>query len=202
MTIQSEDVTSVDQQKDTSAKTVVQGITQLVSMYDDLVRNTVEYFITMEEDSPHFCRRLRITLAVLPTSLKYQHTYFLEYYSSQIAKATSVEELFRILNTYCNFMNCSLLVHILQKFGNEELRKQVTTYTDNLQAFRSRTKLADFLNASSCVKVPPEFIALNTKVSSEWKDWTLEDAEQYRKSMLVSSSLADYTLYLVRGCPG
>ena len=115
-------------------------IAALVPKYDELVARTVENFSERQEESPIFFRKLRITVAVLPTSLKYQHKYFLEHHFSQIARAITVEEIFSILNRYCNFLNCGLLTYIISKFGDEELQKQLSTYTAALQAFRSQTK--------------------------------------------------------------
>ena len=178
-------------------------IAALVAMYDELVARTVEKFIESQEKSPLFFRKLRTTVAVLPTSLKYQHKYFLEHHSSQIAKATTVEEIFSILNRYCNFLNCSLLAHIINMFGDEEQKKKMNSYTTALQAFRSRTKIRDFVKiCPGNPTIPPEFVALKTKLSPEWKERTLEDVEGYRMSMVHSSSLASYALYLVEGIPG
>ena len=50
--------------------------------------------------------------------------------------------------------------------------------------------------------LPPEFVALKTKLSPEWEDHTLADAEEYRISMAQNSSLAKYALYLKEGIPG
>ena len=172
-------------------------------MYDDLVRNAGVFFSKRQARSSDFFVEFRISVAVLPTSLKYQHDYFLKHHSSQIARATTVEEIFSILNRYWNFLNCSLLVHIITKFGDEELQKQLSTYTTALQAFRSRTKISDFVKTCPGNQtIPPEFVALKTKLSPDWKDRTLEDVEVYRMSMVHSSSLASYALYLVEGVPG
>ena len=192
------------EQTDTErVKKVRLEIAALVAMYDELVARTVEKFIESQEESPLFFRKLRTTVAVLPTSLKYQHKYFLEHHSSQIAKATTVEEIFSILNRYCNFLNCSLLAHIINMFGDEEQKKKMNSYTTALQAFRSRTKIRDFVKiCPGNPTIPPEFVALKTKLSPEWQERTLEDVEGYRMSMVLSSSLASYALYLVEGIPG
>ena len=214
LTIQSESISIADpqsavptdqpeQSNTEGVKKVQLEIATLVAKYDDLVATTVENFVERQEKSPLFFRKLRSTVAVLPTSLKYQHKYFLEHNSSQILNATTVEEIFSILNRYCNFLNCSLLAHIISKFGDEELQKQLSTYTTALQAFRSRTKITDFVKTCpENQKIPPEFVALKTKLSPDWKDRTLEDAEVYRMCMVHSSSLASYALYLVEGVPG
>ena len=178
-------------------------INKLVALYDDLVENSAETMSEMQEDSPNFFRKLRRSVAILPTSLKYQHSYFLDHHSSQIAKATTVEEIFSILNSYCNFLNCSLLVHIISKFGNYKLKKQLSSYIEALQAFRSQTKITDFMKV--CARnpqLPSVSVALKTKMSPEWEHRTLEDAEEYRKAMAQNSSLADYVVSLVKGDPG
>ena len=176
-----------------------QEIATLVTKYDDLVSRTVETFSEMQEDSPHFFRRLRATVAVLPTSLKYQHKYFLEHHSSQIAKSTTVEEILSILNNYCDFLNCSLLAHIIGKFGDDKLQKQLSNYMEALQEFRSQTKIADFIE--TCTGSPnlsPDFVALETKMSPEWEHRTLEEAEEYHKTMTQNSSFANYVVSLVK----
>ena len=182
---------------------VQQEIDTLVAMYDSLVAKAGVYLSKQQALSPHFLIEFRISVAVLPTSLKYQHSYFLEHHSSQIARATTVEEIFSIVNRYCNFLNCSLLAHIISKFGDEELKKQLNTYTAALQTFRSQTKIKDFMK--TCTENPnhpPGFVDLRTKLSPEWEQCTLEDAEDYRKYMTRNSYLADYVLSLVKGIPG
>ena len=193
----------IEQPEITRVRKMQQEIATLVTKYDDLVSRTVETFSEMQEDSPHFCRRLQISVAVLPTSLKYQHQYFLEQHSSQIAKSTTVAEILSILNNYCDFLNCSLLAHIIDKFGDDKLKKQLSNYMEALREFRSHTKIADFME--TCTGSPnlsPEFVALETKMSPEWEHRTLEEAEEYRNTMTQKSSLANYVISLVKGKPG
>ena len=179
------------------ARNIQLEIAALEAMYDDLVARAGLSLSKRQALSPEFVIEFRFSVAVLPTSLKYQHKYFLEHHSSQIARATTVEEIFSILNRYCNFLNCSLLAHIITKFGDAELQKQLSTYTTALQAFRSRTKLTDFVRTcTGKQKIVPELVALKTKMGSEWEHCTLEDAEEFRKSLANSSSLADHVFHL------
>ena len=175
----------------------------LVCMYDELVANAVETFGEKQEDSPRFFRKLRASVAVLPTSLKYQHHCFLKQHSSEIAKTTTVEEIFFILNSYWNFLNCSLLVHIIDKFGDEDLKKELSAYTTALKEFRVRTKIVDF--SKTCTEspeVPPGFATLKMRMGAKWEHCTLEDIEEHRRSLVQNSSVADYTLYFMGEVPG
>ena len=110
-----------DQPEETTAmkvRKVQQEIEMLVDKYDHLVAKAGVYLSKRQAISPEFLFEFRISVAVLPTSLKYQHKYFVKHHSSQIAKATTVEEIFSILNSYWNFLNYSLLAHIISKFGD------------------------------------------------------------------------------------
>ena len=191
-----------DQPEQTSAmrvKKVQQEINTLVDMYDDLVAKTGISLSKRQAISPDFFLAFRISIAALPTTLKYQHSYFLEHHSFQIARAATVEEIFSIVNRYCNFQNCSLLAHIINKFGDEELQKQLSSYTQALKEFRSQTKFADYFKAyTENPNIPPESVALTTKMGSEWEHRTLQDAEEYRKSMAQCSSLVDSALHFQR----
>ena len=192
-----------DQPEETTAmkmSKVKQETEMLVDKYDHLVAKAGVYLSKRQAISPEFLIEFRISVAVLPTSLKYQHKFFLDHHSSQIAKATTVEEIFSILNSYCNFLNCSLLVHIISKFGDEELQTQLNYYMKALQEFRSQTKFSDFLKVyNENPNIPPESVALITKMGSEWKHRTLEDAEEYRKSMAQCSFLTDSALFFQGG---
>lgn len=172
----------------------------LVSMYDKLVENAVVTFSRQQEHSPEFFRRLRATVAVLPTSLKYQHQYFLDRHSPQVAKATTVEEIFSILNMYCDFLNCGLLAHIIDKFGDKSLKKELSNYTTALKEFCLRTKITDFIKTyGQTLKVPPGFVTVKMKMGIKWESSTLEDVEEYRKSVALDSALAGYTIYVNGG---
>ena len=165
LTTQTENVTAVhlgsplapptEQPEETSTEGVRKvklEIAALETMYDDLVGKAGVFFSKRQALSSDFLVEFRLSVAVLPTSLKYQHRYFLHHHSSQIAKATTVEEIFSILNNYWNFLNYSLLAHIISKFGDKELKRELSRYITALQAFRTRTKISDFVQ--TCTSNP------------------------------------------------
>jgi len=191
---------STDQLVQKEVSVVQQEKDMLVSMYDKLVQDAVVTFSRQQEHSPEFFRRLRATVAVLPTSLKYQHQYFLDRHSHQVAKATTVEEIFSILNMYCDFLNCGLLAHIIEQFGDKGLKKELSNYTTALKEFCLRTKITDFIKTyGQTLKVPPGFVTVKMKMGIKWESSTLEDVEEYRKSVALDSALAGYTIYVNGG---
>ena len=191
---------SADQTVQKEVDVVQQEKDILVSMYDKLVENTVVTFSRQQEHSPEFFCRLRAAVAVLPTSLKYQHQYFFDRHCPQVAKATNVEEIFTILSKYCNFLNCGLLAHIIDKFGDKSLKKELSNYTTALKEFCLRTKITDFIKThGQTLNVPPGFVTVKMKMGIKWESSTLEDVEEYRKSVAVDLALADYTIYVNGG---
>lgn len=191
---------STDQLVQKEVSVVQQEKDFLVFMYDKLVENAVVTFSRQQEHSPEFFCRLRATVAVLPTSLKYQHRYFFYHHSPQVAKATNVEEIFTILSKYCNFLNCGLLAHIIDKFGDKSLKKELSNYSTALKEFCLRTKITDFIKThGQTLNVPPGFVTVKMKMGIKWESSTLEDVEEYRKSVAVDLALADYTIYVNGG---
>jgi len=191
---------STDQLVQKEVSVVQQEKDSLVSMYDKLVENTVVTFSRQQEHSPEFFCRLRATVAVLPTSLQYQHQYFFDHHSPRVAKATNVEEIFIILSKYSNFLNCGLLAHIIEQFGDKSLKKELSNYTTALKEFCSRTKITDFIKThGQTLNVPPGFVTVKMKMGIKWESSTLEDVEEYRKSVAVDLALADYTSYFNGG---
>ena len=80
-----------DQPEQSSAmrvRKVQQEIATLVDKYDDLVAKTGVSLSKQQAVSSEFLFEFRISIAVLPTSLKYQHSYFLKHHCSQVGKAT------------------------------------------------------------------------------------------------------------------
>ena len=192
-----------DQTSTQRVRKVQKEIDKLEGMYDDLIKKTGISLSKRQAMSPDFLFEFRVSVAVLPTSLKYQHNYFLEHHSSKIGKASTVEEIFSILNKYCNFLNCSLLAHVISEFGDKELQEKLSSYMEALQAFRLQTRITDFFKAhTGTPNLPPEFVALKIRMGSEWEQCTLEDAEGYRKSMAKNSSTTDFTFYFMGGGPG
>ena len=188
------------QEREKEVGVVQQEKDMLVSMYDKLVENAVVTFSRQQEHSPEFFCRLRAAVAVLPTSLKYQHQYFFDRHCPQVAKATTVEEIFSILNMYCDFLNCGLLAHIIEKFGDKSLKRELSNYTTALKEFCLRTKITDFIKTyGQTLKVPPGFVTVKMKMGIKWESSTLEDVEEYRKSVALDSALAGYTIYVNGG---
>ena len=182
---------------------VKREIDTLKSMYDDLLMHTVESFKDKHMQTPTFLSTLRTSIAILPSSLKDEHIHFLQDKSSEIAKATSVDELFIIVSCYSDFLNCSLVVHIIRKFGDVKLRQDLQNYTAKLEGFRSHTTLFDFVAVYGGIQeIPPHFSKLILKLGPQWEQCTLTDLEQFHETMKAKAFLTSYAVRLMGGGTG
>ena len=96
-----------------------------------------------------FVEKLRITLTTLPVSRRFEHLHFLRDHSDQIMKANSVDEIFKILDRYWDYTDYALLEHLVERFGEEALKKEMSEYVAALEQFEKGTSPCP-VTKSSC----------------------------------------------------
>ena len=110
------------------------------------------------------------------------HRLFLASHMSILYKAANVSELFGTMNLHWNYLNPSLLDHLVKEFDLEEVKEQMEAYNSDLQQFRMTTQLTLFCRVQKRkrARISPDF----REVVAEF-DWpenvTLEVVEQFRR---------------------
>ena len=67
---------------------------------------------------------------------------------------------------------------------NEEIKQMMSSYMNELQSFRCKTKLSSFTGRGDTLgPSPPSFSRLDIEFHDNWKDKTLEDLENFRKEL-------------------
>ena len=140
-------------------------------------------------------------LATLDVSRQREHQEFMESFD----KGTHLNDLWKRLGSYWNFLNFDLLEHVVNGFGSEDLKKKIESYESDLQCFRKATRLCDFI---ACWPVrgqtPPEsalreFVA---NVDYHWDHCTLEDLEMLEGVITRKFFLPKFALRLREIKPG
>ena len=144
---------------------------------------------------------LRECITLLPASIKHQHVAFLETKVKAIIQSESIEEIFLQLNLYWDFFNYTLLEHIVTEFGNNDTKAAMAEYVYELVAFRKATKLSTFIAHWPCAgETPPDMSRLVTKIKKrmkkDWSNCTLEDVEQFRKTLTQKLLLPSFAVLL------
>ena len=133
------------------------------------------------------------SLMQLPVSLKLECNTFLQDQASRLISAPNIDELFWILSAYWDFMNPSLLVHLVKKFGDVKTKALVDIYMEELRGFRMRTKVKDFINQWTGQTLS-EFQKIDVVLKDDWKECSLEQLEQFRNELSGKRWLESYVL--------
>ena len=170
---------------------------QLESRFLHLVYCTYTELLDKSISVDHF----HAWLVTLDVSRQREHQEFIESFD----KGTHVNDLWKRLGSYWNFLNFDLLEHVVSGFGSEDLKKKMESYEFDLQSFRKATKVCDFI---ACWPVrgqtPPEselreFVA---KVDYQWDHCTLEDLDMLEGVITRKFFLPKFALRLREFKPG
>ena len=145
-------------------------------------------------------RDFKHRLTSLPVKHKSQHKEFLEQLWPQIGTAT-VEDIWFKLEMYWDFLNYTLLEHIVMKFGDNALKTCVLEYKESLKEFRCQTRLCDFARhfkdqVNKCLVGQDVIKLLEVKFAKKWEECTLEDLENWKESITQKLLLPSYVLIL------
>ena len=132
--------------------------------FDQLVDKSQDGLI--ENNIP--LQRLKRCITRLHASIRYQHIAFIRENMKAITHAESMEEIFGVLNLYWDFLNYTLLEHIVNEFGNNDTKAAMVNYVTELVAFRKATNLSNFITHWPCKgKVPPNMTKLVIKMDKD-----------------------------------
>ena len=142
-------------------------------------------------------QRLKRCITLLPASTKDQHIAFIRENLREIKQSKCMEDIFLLLNFYWDFLNYTLLEHIVTEFGNNDTKAAMGKYVCELVAFRKVTKLSEFITHWRCTgKVPPDMSRLVIKMEKDWSNCTLEDVEQFRATLTQKLLLPSFAVLL------
>ena len=137
-----------------------------------------------------------------------QHRKFIEHYLMKLEPGVTVGDLLCRLNLYWNFLNYNLLQHLVDMFGDEQLKHDMEDYVEALKVFRANTKLCDFIdNWPIRGQKPPKAdlckLVIKMVMDKKWEECTLEDVEMFEETLTHKFLLPDFVLHLgeaEKGC--
>ena len=179
---------------------VKQQVTQLESRFRHLAYCTYE---TVKDQGINV-DSFHAWLMLLNLSQQHEHQQFIE--NLNIHKETHLNDLWKRLCKYWNFLNFDLLEHVVDGFGSADLKRKVKSYECDLQSFQKATRLSDFIDCWPVKgQTPPktELQECVAKMKHDWDNCTLEDLEKLRVDILRKFFLPEFALQLKeikRGC--
>ena len=150
-------------------------------------------------------KNLRYSVLCLPSHLKKEHKKFVREAKADLKEADSVDDVFIVVGEHNDYLRYSLLKHLIDLYGSDQLKKEMGDYATRVQTFRMETRLEVFSEVcdDQPEKVNGRFAEMVTKHKMEWARATLEDVERFRIEVCRELSLYDFSLNLLRaerGC--
>ena len=179
-----------DDSEEDRLQVVEEEIHDLEIKFQSLVLNAEEFFTDRVSQCPRFLSKIRVSLVHLPASQKPKHLRFFEKNETRILEAPTVEALILILGRYWNWWNCSLLQHIIESFGSQQLKDELRCYLKDIEEFEKKTIVEDFIRAChSYLGVPPEFTEVRTRMQGDWTRYTVYQIRKLARKLARSSPL-------------
>ncbi|XP_064392947.1 uncharacterized protein LOC135340528 isoform X2 [Halichondria panicea] len=139
----------------------------------------------------------RQTLMIMPSSIKNENKDFIKSNYSLFEKAKSIESIFLEINFYISFIDFSLLEHIIEQFGSDSLKQDMSTYAEDMRHFRMNTPVSEALgHLPKNSDAPAGYSRLTVKFAFDIHTATLEDLETYRKRFASDFLLSQLALSL------
>ena len=131
------------------------------------------------------------------------HKMFLESRIKVFATAVSNSELFFNMDFHWNYLDPSLLNHLVTELELMEVKPDMKTYQSELQQFRIKTPLNLFhqTQRKKKIKLSPEFKEMVAEF--DWpKDVTLEVLEQFRQEYASQYKVHEFAMMMANVRPG
>ena len=131
------------------------------------------------------------------------HRMFLESRIKVFAAAVDNFELFLTMDFHWNYLDPSLLNHLVSELELVEVKPDMTRYQSELQQFRMKTPLNLFhqTQKKKKIKLSPEFKEMVAEF--DWpKDVTLEVLEQFRQEYASHYKVHEFAMMMANVCPG
>ena len=165
--------------------------------FEDLAVTT---FQEVREGNKISFENFQFTLTLFPLKVKSNNFTFLEESIPKLMKASNLQEIFMHLNLYWNCFNYTLLEEIVNRYGSENLKKQMKIYDSDMQQFFQKTTVADFIPYCKCLgrfkKNPEGFTEVKTEINKLITEITLLELEELRRRHTSSCQLPNFALIL------
>ena len=120
-------------------------------------------------------------LTRLPFTFKTEYESKIQSMLPELEERRVIDNLFYRLNPLFTFIDYELLQHLVSKFGSQELKQEMTSYTEKVQLFKKVTTIGELIDCWPGLEVPPiDYTILRAKFTDDPKSYTLEKLDSFR----------------------
>jgi hypothetical protein len=138
------------------------------------------------------------SLSILPTELQTEYAAYLEEKLPVLEELGTVSKIFSRLSLHFTFLDYSLLQHLIDEFGSEHLKQDMSAYDKEIQVFLDETtivQLQDHLPGRQ--ELPPHFDKLQMRVDKDPGKCSLRMVNDLRKRFCNETQLSEVVFVLI-----
>ncbi len=138
---------------------------------------------------------LQIDLTLLPSKIKPNHASYLKDNFDKLRNASNLQEIFMHLNLYWDCYNYTLLQVIIDKYGSDDLKQRMQSYTTDIEQFEKETTVAEFIPHCN-TKGDHSFYSdeLRSVINKPSSEYTLFEVEELRRTFCQEFNLPRFVL--------
>ena len=159
--------------------------TQFRGLHNRLLRELTKGGVTVDD--------LLQALTLLPFAFSQQYESTIQSMLPNLEKEEVVRKLFLRLNPLFTFIDFKLLQHLISTFGSPELKKDMTSYAENVQLFKKITTISELIDYWPGLDLPQiDHKMLRTKFDDDPKSYTLEKLDYFRNRFYSKLRLSEF----------
>ena len=165
---------------------------QFLSLQEELLSELV----TNEAITPQTLLR---SLIILPVSLQAEYKKFILENLPTLKRADSIDLIFAHLSFHFTFIDYGLLKHLVEKFGGEQLKQNMSAYAGAVQVFLDETTVQQLMDYwPGRQDIPPHFEEVKAVVYQNPKVYSLRDLDNLRRNLCGETKLSEMVFILKR----
>ena len=132
-------------------------------------------------------------LTKLPLAFRKEYESTIQNMLPDLEKREVIRNLFHRLNPLFTFIDYKLLQHLVSKFGSPELKKDMTSYAEQVQLFKKVTTISEPIDYWPGLDIPQiDHKMLRTKFEDDPKSYTLEKLDSFRNHFYSMLRLSEF----------
>ena len=148
--------------------------------------------------SPEKLYRFKVDLTKLPMLTEYKKLRFLQKKKKKILRAKYVDAVFEILDPYWNYVDYSLLEHIVNNYCDRDVKIQMQIYIENLHKFDRATSVKQLTSAVPDNRVLlSKYSTLTATLGVDAEKFSLYCVRKVKDSIIERACLQSYVPQLL-----
>ena len=180
--------------------TSTEEVERMIAELDDGFENLKNAIRECLEKQRVLVSKVADALTSLSPDFDEQHKkLFTESHITALYRAANISVLFGIMNPHWNYLNPSLLEHLVKKCCLKVMKQEIEDYKSDLQQFRKKTPLNLFCRTQRRKRRRPQEDFEKMVVEFDWPAIvTLEDVEQFRQEYASEYSLHECAMMIAQ----